>query len=95
MNDTLAWPGVVLAVSAIRRARGRDARKLALVKDSPKLFKRPTDVKRRTEAALAQYDTALKVLRDAERAVLAPKRTRRGRRLNELDPGPARSDSAE
>lgn len=86
----MAWPGVTLAMNAIRRARGKDARKLAMVKESPKLFKRPTDVRRRTEAAVAQYDAALKVLRDAERAMVAPKRTRaaRGRRLNELDPGP-------
>lgn len=73
----IAWPGVTLALNVLRRYRGKEARKLAMVNEQPKLFKRPTDVRRRTEAAVAQYDAALKVLRDAERAMSAPPRKRR------------------
>jgi hypothetical protein len=45
------------------------------------------------KAMLADYDTGLKVLRDVQKAAEAPPKKRRGRRVNELDPGPARSDS--
>lgn len=90
-----AWPGLSQPISRLVAARGKHARTLALVKESPKLFNRPTNVRRRCEEAIAQFDTALKVLRDVQKAAESPPKKRRGgRRLNELDPGPARSDSA-
>lgn len=88
-----AWPGLSQPISRLVAARGKHARTLALVKESPKLFNRPTNVRRRCEEAIAQFDTALKVLRDVQKAAEAPPKRARGRRLNELDPGPARSDS--
>lgn len=86
----IAWPGLTMPVKMLNAGRARHVRLLKMVQEHPKLYKRPLNVKRTAQEAIAQYDAALKVLRDAQRAAEAPAKPRRarGRRLNELDPGP-------
>jgi hypothetical protein len=81
----IAWPGVDRSISAITKARGVHVRTLKLAQEQPKLFKRPSSVQMKAKAAIADYDTALKVLRDAKKAAEAPPRKRRVKTLQTLE----------
>ena len=75
----LAWPGLTLSIKALNVERAKYARWIKTLDENPKLFKRPTTVRQKYKAMLADIDTGLKVLRDAERAMAAPPRPRRVR----------------
>lgn len=86
----IAWPGLDLSIKAINRERIKIQRWLRSLDENPKHYKRPTLYRTKWKAMLADLDTGLSVLRAAEKAARTPtKPKRRGRRLNELDPGPA------
>jgi hypothetical protein len=98
----LAFPGLELSMKAVNRERAKIMRWLKTLEDNPKLFKQPKRVRDKYERMLADLDTGMRVLRDAQKAAERPKRVQtksrklsvqRGRRLNELDPGPI--DSAQ
>jgi hypothetical protein len=90
----LAWPGLELSIRAVTAERNKVQRWIRSMDDAPKgYYKNPKRIRTKWEAMLADLDTGLKVLRDVRKAAEAPPKKRRGRRLNELDPGPARSDS--
>jgi hypothetical protein len=75
----LAFPGLELSMKAIRAKRGDVVRWLKTLEDNPKIFKQPKRVREKYERMLADYDTGLKVLRDAQRAAEAPPKARRVR----------------
>jgi Tfp pilus assembly protein PilN len=73
----IAWPGVSLSIKAITSQRGKVVRGLRLLEEQPKLFKNPRRETERRRREVADYDTALKVLRDVQKAAEAPPRKRR------------------
>lgn len=75
----IAWPGLTTPIKMLNAGRARHVRMLKMVQEHPKLYKRPLNVKRTAQEAIAQYDAALKVLRDAQRAAEAPPKPRRVR----------------
>lgn len=72
----MAWPGLTLSIKAVNYQRATILRWIKSLDDNPKAYKRPTSLRMKWKAMLADLDTGLKVLRDAERAVQAPRRKR-------------------
>jgi hypothetical protein len=89
----MAWPGLDLSIKAVNVQRNKVARWIKTGEDNPGCYIKHNRAMMKYKAMLADLDTGLKVLRDVQKAAEAPPKKRRGRRLNELDPGPARSDS--
>jgi hypothetical protein len=73
----VAWPGLELSIKVVNRDRAKIARWIKTGEDKPGCYIRHKQAMTKYRAMLADLDTGLKVLRDAERAMAAPaKRTR-------------------
>lgn len=81
----IAWPGVDLSIKVITSQRARVVRGLRLLEEHPKLFKNPRRETERRRREVADYDTALKVLRDVQKAAMAPPKTKRVRKVSVRD----------
>ena len=76
----MAWPGLELSIKAVNRERTKIARWIKTGEDNPGCYIRHKQAMTKYRARLADLDTGLKVLRDAERAMSAPAKPRRSRR---------------
>lgn len=68
----LAWPGLELSIKAVTAQRNKIARWIKTGEDNPGCYIRHKATMVKYRARLADLDTGLKVLRDAERAMAPP-----------------------
>jgi hypothetical protein len=76
----MAWPGLELSIKAVNRERAKYARWIKTGEDNPGCYIRHKSAMTKYRAKLADLDTGLRVLRDAERAMSAPARPKRAKR---------------
>lgn len=72
----IAWPGLELSLKAVNRERTKIARWVKTGEDNPGCYIKHNRAMAKYKAMLADLDTGLKVLRDAQRVAEAPIRKR-------------------
>lgn len=75
----IAWPGLELSIKAVSAQRNKIARWIKTGEDNPGCYIKHKSAMAKYRARLADLDTGLKVLRDAQRAAEAPAKPRRVR----------------
>jgi hypothetical protein len=78
----MGWPGLELSIKAVQAQRNKIARWVKTGEDNPGCYIKHKSAMTKYRARLADLDTGLKVLRDAQRAVEAPAKARRARSSN-------------
>lgn len=78
----MAWPGLELSIKAVNRDRTKIARWIKTGEDNPGCYIKHNRAMAKYRAMLADLDTGLKVLRDAQRAVEAPKSRKTARKIS-------------
>lgn len=80
----LAWPGLDLSIKAVNRERAKVARWIKTGDDNPGCYIRHKQAMTKYRARLADLDTGLAVLRDAQRAAEGEPKAKRRRRVDRV-----------